>query len=163
MSQLAKASACAWVTAENGASEDGGDRRRDRHRPSAGHARRLEDRTRVTGPTRRFPWRRFFVADLLGKAADTAIQLCGARGYSSDTVLEWIYRYGRAGRILDGAVRFTAWSWRGPTQKTGMTFGNGVDRDPATVGVPGAEGNRPASVVAIAVVLAGGSPPEETA
>jgi acyl-CoA dehydrogenase len=44
-----------------------------------------------------------YVADLLNKAADTAIQLCGARGYSCDTVLEWIYRYARAGRILDGA------------------------------------------------------------
>lgn len=44
-----------------------------------------------------------YVADLLTKAADTAIQLCGARGYSCDTVLEWIYRYARGGRILDGA------------------------------------------------------------
>jgi acyl-CoA dehydrogenase len=44
-----------------------------------------------------------YVADLLDKAADTAIQLCGARGYSCDTLLEWIYRYARGGRILDGA------------------------------------------------------------
>lgn len=44
-----------------------------------------------------------FVADVLSKAADTAIQLCGARGYSADTVLEWIYRYARGSRILDGA------------------------------------------------------------
>ena len=44
-----------------------------------------------------------FVADVLSKAADSAIQLCGARGYSCDTVLEWIYRYARAARILDGA------------------------------------------------------------
>lgn len=44
-----------------------------------------------------------FVADVLCKAADSAIQLCGARGYSCDTVLEWIYRYARASRILDGA------------------------------------------------------------
>ena len=44
-----------------------------------------------------------FVANLLHKAADTAIQLNGARGYSKDTVLEWIYRYARQARILDGA------------------------------------------------------------
>ena len=44
-----------------------------------------------------------FVAGLLHKAADTAIQLNGARGYSKDTPLEWIYRYARQARILDGA------------------------------------------------------------
>ena len=43
------------------------------------------------------------VADVLHKAADTAIQLCGAKGYSTDTVLEWIYRYARCARLVDGA------------------------------------------------------------
>ncbi|WP_029011208.1 acyl-CoA dehydrogenase family protein [Azospirillum halopraeferens] len=43
------------------------------------------------------------VADTLHTAADTAIQLCGARGYSTDTVLEWIYRYARQARLVDGA------------------------------------------------------------
>ncbi len=43
------------------------------------------------------------VADTLHKAADTAIQLCGARGYSKDTLLEWIYRYARQARLVDGA------------------------------------------------------------
>jgi acyl-CoA dehydrogenase len=43
------------------------------------------------------------VADTLYTAADTAIQLCGARGYSKDTVLEWIYRYARQARLVDGA------------------------------------------------------------
>ena len=43
------------------------------------------------------------VADTLHKAADTAIQLCGAKGYSRDTVLEWIYRYARQARLVDGA------------------------------------------------------------
>jgi len=43
------------------------------------------------------------VADTLHKAADTAIQLCGARGYSTDTVLEWVYRYARQARLVDGA------------------------------------------------------------
>lgn len=43
------------------------------------------------------------VADTLHRAADVAIQLCGARGYSRDTVLEWIYRYARQARLVDGA------------------------------------------------------------
>ncbi|MGE0239139.1 MAG: acyl-CoA dehydrogenase family protein [Parvibaculaceae bacterium] len=43
------------------------------------------------------------VADTLHKAADTGIQLLGAKGYSKDTVLDWIYRYARAARLIDGA------------------------------------------------------------
>lgn len=43
------------------------------------------------------------VADALHQAVDTAIQLNGARGYSKDTVLEWIYRYARQARLVDGA------------------------------------------------------------
>lgn len=43
------------------------------------------------------------VANLLHQAADTAIQLNGARGYSTDTPLEWIYRYARQARLVDGA------------------------------------------------------------
>ena len=43
------------------------------------------------------------VADTLHKAVDIAIQLNGARGYSKDTVLEWIYRYARQARLVDGA------------------------------------------------------------
>jgi len=43
------------------------------------------------------------VADTLHKAVDTAIQLNGARGYSKDTVLGWIYRYARQARLVDGA------------------------------------------------------------
>jgi acyl-CoA dehydrogenase len=43
------------------------------------------------------------VADTLHKAVDTALQLCGARGYSTDTPLEWMYRYARQARLVDGA------------------------------------------------------------
>jgi acyl-CoA dehydrogenase len=43
------------------------------------------------------------VADALHNAADVAIQLNGARGYSKDTILEWLYRYARAARLVDGA------------------------------------------------------------
>lgn len=43
------------------------------------------------------------VANLLHDAADAAIQINGARGYSKDTVLEWIYRYARQARLVDGA------------------------------------------------------------
>ena len=44
------------------------------------------------------------VADTLHEASDTAIQLNGARGYSKDTILEWIYRAARAARLVDGAA-----------------------------------------------------------
>ncbi len=43
------------------------------------------------------------VADTLIKVVDTAIQLCGARGYSKDTLLEWFYRYARQAKLVDGA------------------------------------------------------------
>lgn len=43
------------------------------------------------------------VANVLHAAADVAIQINGARGYSKDTVLEWIYRYARQARLVDGA------------------------------------------------------------
>lgn len=43
------------------------------------------------------------VANVLHDAADRAIQINGARGYSKDTVLEWIYRYARQARLVDGA------------------------------------------------------------
>lgn len=43
------------------------------------------------------------VANLLHKAADVAIQINGARGYSKDTALEWVYRYARQARLVDGA------------------------------------------------------------
>ncbi len=43
------------------------------------------------------------VADTLHLAADTAIQLQGERGYSQDTIAEWVYRAGRSARLVDGA------------------------------------------------------------
>jgi acyl-CoA dehydrogenase len=66
------------------------------------------------------------VADVLHKSIDTAIQLLGARGYSKDVPLEWMYRYARQARLVDGAsevhkmvlARFLAqertefWAWR---------------------------------------------------
>src|SRR3569833_536780 len=43
------------------------------------------------------------VANALHQAADVAIQLQGARGFSKDTVVEWIYRYARSASQVDGA------------------------------------------------------------
>lgn len=43
------------------------------------------------------------VADVLHQAIDVAIQLNGARGYSKDTPLEWMYRYARQAKLVDGA------------------------------------------------------------
>ncbi len=64
------------------------------------------------------------VADTLHLAADTAIQLQGARGYSKDTVAEWIYRYARQARLVDGASEVhemvIAAAWR----EQGLEFWN---------------------------------------
>ena len=43
------------------------------------------------------------VADTLNRAADDCLQICGAKGYSRDTAIEWIYRYARQARLVDGA------------------------------------------------------------
>jgi acyl-CoA dehydrogenase len=43
------------------------------------------------------------VAETLHQAASVAVQLNGARGYSKDTILEWIYRYAPQARLVDGA------------------------------------------------------------
>ncbi|PKP62555.1 MAG: acyl-CoA dehydrogenase, partial [Alphaproteobacteria bacterium HGW-Alphaproteobacteria-8] len=43
------------------------------------------------------------VAETLNRAADDCLQICGATGYSRDTALEWIYRYARQARLVDGA------------------------------------------------------------
>ncbi len=43
------------------------------------------------------------VVDVLQQAVDTALQLSDARDCSKDTVLEWIYRYARQARLVDGA------------------------------------------------------------
>jgi len=56
------------------------------------------------------------VTDALHKAVDTAIQLNGARGYSKDTVLEWMYLRppGAArGRRVRGPQDGSGWFWRG--------------------------------------------------
>src|SRR5205809_3709938 len=42
-------------------------------------------------------------ANTLHQAADVAIQLQGARGYSKDTIAAWVYRAARAARLVDGA------------------------------------------------------------
>src|SRR5690606_38745255 len=38
------------------------------------------------------------VSETLHRCVDTAIQVLGAKGYSKDTPLEWIYRYARQAR-----------------------------------------------------------------
>ena len=43
-----------------------------------------------------------FMADTLYSTIDTAIQLMGARGYSKDEILEWMYRYARLAHLADG-------------------------------------------------------------
>ncbi|MCO5120950.1 MAG: acyl-CoA dehydrogenase family protein [Burkholderiaceae bacterium] len=43
------------------------------------------------------------VSEALHHAVDTAIQLCGGKGYTTDLPLEWMYRYARVARLGDGA------------------------------------------------------------
>lgn len=62
------------------------------------------------------------VADVLFKAVDTAIQLNGARGYSKDTVLEWIYRYARQAKLVDGASEVHKMVLAGALADEGMDF-----------------------------------------
>jgi alkylation response protein AidB-like acyl-CoA dehydrogenase len=46
---------------------------------------------------------KFFVADVMLRVVDRALQAHGALGMSDDTVLSWFYRQERAARIYDGA------------------------------------------------------------
>lgn len=62
------------------------------------------------------------VADTLHLAVDTAIQLCGARGYSKDTVLEWMYRYARQAKLVDGASEVHKMILARGFQKQGVDF-----------------------------------------
>ena len=60
--------------------------------------------------------------NLLHAAADTAIQINGARGYSKDTVLEWIYRYARQARLVDGADEVHRMVLNSALDKEGQAF-----------------------------------------
>ncbi|HCJ62493.1 MAG TPA: acyl-CoA dehydrogenase [Alphaproteobacteria bacterium] len=44
------------------------------------------------------------VSETLNRVASDMIQICGAKGYSTDTVLEWVYRYARQALLVDGAT-----------------------------------------------------------
>jgi len=63
-----------------------------------------------------------FVADALHQAIDTAIQLNGARGYSKDTPLEWMYRYARQARLVDGASEVHKMVIARQVRKFGLDF-----------------------------------------
>jgi len=45
---------------------------------------------------------KFYVAGVLGKVLDRAIQTHGAMGITDDTILAWWYRHERGARIYDG-------------------------------------------------------------
>jgi len=68
------------------------------------------------------------VADVLHDAADTAIQLLGAKGYSRDTPLEWIYRYARQARLVDGASEVHRMVLAGRLMEQGDAFWRWDDR-----------------------------------
>lgn len=62
------------------------------------------------------------VANLLHRAADCAIQINGARGYSRDTVAEWVYRYARQARLVDGADEVHRMVINGTLAREGRDF-----------------------------------------
>jgi len=62
------------------------------------------------------------VANALHQAADVAIQLQGARGFSKDTVVEWIYRYARSAKLVDGASEVHMMVLAKFMQKEGQDF-----------------------------------------
>jgi acyl-CoA dehydrogenase len=62
------------------------------------------------------------VSETLEKAVDTAIQLCGALGYSKDTPLEWMYRYARMARLGDGASEVHKMVLAGALDREGIDF-----------------------------------------
>ena len=62
------------------------------------------------------------VSELLNRVTSDAIQICGARGYSKDTVLEWIYRYGRQALLVDGATEVHQMVINRFLQNQGQTF-----------------------------------------
>ena len=70
------------------------------------------------------------VSQLLNRVTSDAIQICGARGYSKDTVLEWIYRYGRQALLVDGATEVHQMVINRFLQNQGQAFwGWGVGND----------------------------------
>jgi acyl-CoA dehydrogenase len=70
------------------------------------------------------------VSQLLNRVTSDAIQICGARGYSKDTVLEWIYRYGRQALLVDGATEVHQMVINRFLQNQGQAFwGWGVGSD----------------------------------
>ena len=71
------------------------------------------------------------VANVLHHAADVAIQINGARGYSKDTILEWIYRYARQARLVDGADEVHRMVLNTALEKEGTPSGTGRAADPA--------------------------------
>jgi acyl-CoA dehydrogenase len=62
------------------------------------------------------------VADALHQAVDTSIQLCGGKGYSKDTLLEWMYRYARQARLVDGASEVHKMILADAFRKEGLDF-----------------------------------------
>jgi len=69
------------------------------------------------------------VGDTLHRAVDTAIQLLGARGYSKDTPLEWMYRYAPQNKpgCVDGASELHRCWWRAVCSSTRRASSRGPE------------------------------------
>jgi len=65
---------------------------------------------------------KIWVSDILHKSIATAIQLNGARGYSKDLPLEWMYRYAPQAKLVDGASEVHKMVVAGNLLADGMDF-----------------------------------------
>ena len=60
--------------------------------------------TRATAPARKCPWPRFMSPTPCTTQPMWRSYSNGARGFSRNTILEWIYRAARSARLVDGAT-----------------------------------------------------------
>ena len=63
---------------------------------------------------------------------DTALPLQGARGYSKDTPVEWMYRYARQARLVDGASEIHKMVLAESALKRGVDFWQWDGAQPAS-------------------------------
>jgi acyl-CoA dehydrogenase len=67
------------------------------------HAAWVMDRSGPEAARKEISMIKFFGAKVLHDVIDRAIQVNGGLGFSSDLPLEWMYRWARAARLVDGA------------------------------------------------------------
>ena len=80
------------------------------HRPADAAAHRLQGRDKAWTCARRTRIAKVYLAHMVHKVVDTAIQLHGALGYSRDTPLAAWYTHIRSQRLVDGPDEVHRWT-----------------------------------------------------